>query len=144
MTWKLTCGTTSMLVGSPAEYLEDQWRAVFFYGEGLLALCPIPKLEDHPLLVVCDWLFNIFATTLYICILSPLSTWRNAMPWWQRHTHKWSLSSIDFIYIQAAKKGTLQGLVVGRWVPSDQILLINLCSKTLHLRAIRLWNVEDK
>ena len=36
-----------------------------FYGEGLLALHPTPKLEDHPLSAVCDCLFNIFTATLY-------------------------------------------------------------------------------
>jgi hypothetical protein len=34
-----------------------------FYGEGLLAPRPTPKLEDHPLSAVRDCLFNIFATT---------------------------------------------------------------------------------
>jgi hypothetical protein len=34
-----------------------------FNGEGLLALCPIPKLEDHPLSFVRGRLFNIFAAT---------------------------------------------------------------------------------
>jgi len=37
-----------------------------FYGEELLAPCPIPKLEEHPLSAVRDSLFNIFATTLHI------------------------------------------------------------------------------
>ena len=37
-----------------------------FYGEELLALRPIPELEDHPLSVVCDCLFSIFAATLHI------------------------------------------------------------------------------
>jgi len=36
-----------------------------FYGEELLALCPTPKLEDHPLSAVRDCLFNIFAATLH-------------------------------------------------------------------------------
>jgi hypothetical protein len=30
------------------------------YGEGLLAPCPSPKLEDHPLTVVRDCLFSAF------------------------------------------------------------------------------------
>jgi len=30
-----------------------------------LGLCSIPKLEDHPLSVVCDCLFNIFAANLH-------------------------------------------------------------------------------
>jgi hypothetical protein len=37
-----------------------------FYGEELLAPCPSPKLEDHPLLAVCDCLFNMFAATYHI------------------------------------------------------------------------------
>jgi hypothetical protein len=37
----------------------------FFYGEGLLTPCPTPKLEGHPLLSVCDCLFNIFAANLH-------------------------------------------------------------------------------
>jgi len=32
----------------------------------LLARCPTPKLEDHPLLAVCGCLFNIFSATLHI------------------------------------------------------------------------------
>jgi hypothetical protein len=40
---------------------------VIFYGEELLAPRPNPKLEDHPLLAVCDYLFNVFAATLHIC-----------------------------------------------------------------------------
>jgi hypothetical protein len=39
---------------------------VIFYGEGLLAPRPTPKLENHPLLAVCDFLFNVFAATLHI------------------------------------------------------------------------------
>jgi len=37
-----------------------------FYGEEFLALCPTPKLEDHPLSAVRDCLFNIFVATLHI------------------------------------------------------------------------------
>jgi hypothetical protein len=39
---------------------------IFFFGEELLAPYPTPKLEDHPLLAVCDYLFNIFTATLHI------------------------------------------------------------------------------
>jgi hypothetical protein len=39
---------------------------VIFYGEELLVPCPIPKLEGHHLLAVCDCLFNVFAATLHI------------------------------------------------------------------------------
>jgi len=37
-----------------------------FYCEELLAPCPSPKLEDHPLLTVGDCLFKIFVVTLRI------------------------------------------------------------------------------
>jgi hypothetical protein len=37
-----------------------------FYGEGLSAPCPTPKLEDHPLSAVRDCLFNIFTATIHI------------------------------------------------------------------------------
>ena len=37
-----------------------------FYGEELLAPRPTPKLEDHPLSAVRDWLFSLFAATLHI------------------------------------------------------------------------------
>ena len=36
-----------------------------FYDEELLAPCPTPKLVDHPLLSVCNCLFNIFTATLH-------------------------------------------------------------------------------
>jgi hypothetical protein len=37
-----------------------------FYGEGLLAPRPIPKLEDHSLSFVRGCLFNIFAANLQL------------------------------------------------------------------------------
>ena len=37
-----------------------------FYGEELLAPRLTPKLEDHTLSFVRDWLFNIFASTFHI------------------------------------------------------------------------------
>jgi hypothetical protein len=36
-----------------------------FYGEGLLAPRPTPKLEDHPLSAVRGCLFNVFAADLH-------------------------------------------------------------------------------
>ncbi|PNF30542.1 hypothetical protein B7P43_G09925, partial [Cryptotermes secundus] len=42
---------------------------LFFYGEELLAPCPAPKLEDHPLSAVRDCLFNIFSATPHMEIL---------------------------------------------------------------------------
>ena len=37
-----------------------------FYAEELLAPRPTPKLEDHPLLAVCDCLLNMFVATRHI------------------------------------------------------------------------------
>jgi len=37
-----------------------------FHGEALLAPRPTPKLEEHPLSAVRDYLFNLFATTFHI------------------------------------------------------------------------------
>jgi hypothetical protein len=39
---------------------------LIFYGEESLVPHPTPKLEDHRLSAVCDWLFNILAATLHI------------------------------------------------------------------------------
>jgi hypothetical protein len=39
---------------------------IVFYGEELLAPRPTPKLEDHPLSALRDFLFNIFISTLHI------------------------------------------------------------------------------
>ena len=47
---------------SPCEF----FLTMFFHGEALLALCPTPKLEEHPSSAVRDCLFNIFAATLHI------------------------------------------------------------------------------
>jgi hypothetical protein len=45
--------------------LLDPFRNMLtFYGEGLLAPRPTPKLEDHPLSFVRCCLFNIFAANL--------------------------------------------------------------------------------
>jgi hypothetical protein len=52
---------------SPGPRLCDLFRnMVIFYGEELLAPRPTPKLDDHPLSVVRDCLFNVFAATLHI------------------------------------------------------------------------------
>jgi hypothetical protein len=39
--------------------------SLFFYGEGLFAPRPTPKLDDHPLSFVRGCLFNIFAAKLH-------------------------------------------------------------------------------
>jgi hypothetical protein len=47
--------------------LPSPFRNEFvFYGEGLLAPRPTPKLEDHPLSSVRCCLFNIFAANLQL------------------------------------------------------------------------------
>ena len=42
------------------------------YDEGLLALRPNPKMQDHPLSIVRDYLFNIFTVTL-LHFMDPLT-----------------------------------------------------------------------
>jgi hypothetical protein len=42
-----------------------EFFVTIFYGEGLLAPRPTPKLEDHPLSFVRGCLFNVFAATLH-------------------------------------------------------------------------------
>jgi hypothetical protein len=42
-------------------------NTIRFYSKELLTPRPTPKLKDHPLSVVCDCLFNMFAATLHIC-----------------------------------------------------------------------------
>ena len=45
--------------------VKDNCNMAIVHSEELLALCPTPKLEDQPLSVVCDCLFNIFAANLH-------------------------------------------------------------------------------
>jgi len=54
-----------------------------FYSEELLAPRPTPKLEDHPLSAVHDFLFNIFAAILHTWGPSSIHSSGCAMPWWQ-------------------------------------------------------------
>jgi hypothetical protein len=54
-------------------------NALIFHGVELLAPRLTTKLEDHPLLVVRDCLFNKFTATFYIWRPPPPS----AMLWWQ-------------------------------------------------------------
>jgi hypothetical protein len=62
------------------------YNKAVFYSEELLAPCPTSKLEDFLLSAVCSCLFNIFAATLHILRLSPLSTTQgHAMLGWQTH-----------------------------------------------------------
>jgi hypothetical protein len=62
-------------------------KKIRFYGEKLLARCPNPKLEDHPVSGVRGCLFNIFVATLHIGeAVPPSAPWGRAMPWWQGAT----------------------------------------------------------
>jgi len=54
-----------------------------FYGEELFERIQNSELENHPLSVVRDCLFNIFAATLHIASRSSIHNLRTAMPWWQ-------------------------------------------------------------
>jgi hypothetical protein len=70
--------------------LPSQWYGVTFcnmqisWNEYLLASCPTLKLEDHPLLAVCNCLLNIFTATLNIWRpFPPSTTWGHPMPWWE-------------------------------------------------------------
>jgi hypothetical protein len=72
---------------------------ICFYGEELLALRPISKLENHPLSAVRDCLFNIFAATPPIGGRSSIHnqrmhhavvtgthlSWKYALCWHQNH-----------------------------------------------------------
>jgi hypothetical protein len=49
---------------SRSETLLRFSQQIYFYGEGLLAAHPIRKLEDHPLLLVRGFLFDVSAATL--------------------------------------------------------------------------------
>jgi hypothetical protein len=60
-------------------------------GEELLAPCPTPKLEDHPLSAARNCLFSIFTAALHNWRASPPSTpWGRAMQWWQGTHLTWS------------------------------------------------------
>jgi hypothetical protein len=65
------------------------YNKLIFYSEELLVPRPTPKLEDHPLPAVRDYLFSIFAATLHIWRPSPSPTWAHPMPWWQGTNLTW-------------------------------------------------------
>jgi hypothetical protein len=50
----------------PVPILSQQSRSKAFFVNGSLQDTFLPKLEDHALSAVRDWLFNIFAATLHI------------------------------------------------------------------------------
>jgi hypothetical protein len=45
--------------------MEPEGFIIFIFYDVLLAPCPIPKLEDHTLLFVSDYLFIVFTVTLH-------------------------------------------------------------------------------
>jgi hypothetical protein len=53
-------------LGRAKESVQVRGVLKHFYGEGLSAPRPTPKLEDHNLSAVHDCLFNLFAATLRI------------------------------------------------------------------------------
>jgi hypothetical protein len=57
------CMATDISMRRPCAVMRN---VLSFYGEELLASHSAPKLEDHPLFIVCDCLFSIFAPTLHI------------------------------------------------------------------------------
>jgi hypothetical protein len=71
---------------------------IHFYGEELFALRPTPKLENHPLSVVGDCLFNIIAAILHIAGLLSIPRMRYAVM--KGHI----LSRIQAIYVNVINK----------------------------------------
>jgi hypothetical protein len=57
-------------------YMYPFYKQASFFVEELLAPRWTPQLEDHPLLAVCDCLFNIFVATLHIIVCSSICTLR--------------------------------------------------------------------
>lgn len=63
-----------------------------FYG-GILTPSQPPKLEDHPLLIVCDCVFSIFAATLLVFSIRNLSTIHAVVTF---HTSKFSFVDLPY------------------------------------------------
>jgi hypothetical protein len=64
--------------GLVCEYFVTKIR---FHSEELLALCPNPKLDNHPLSAARNCLFNKFAATLHIASVPPSATPGRSMLW---------------------------------------------------------------
>jgi len=74
---------------------------ICIYGEELLASCPTPKLEGHPLSAARDCLFNIFAATLHIGSHSSIYNLRmHHAVVRETHLQQWVISLINdkFVY----------------------------------------------
>jgi hypothetical protein len=68
----------------PGPRLIDPSRNMLaFYGEGLLAPRPTPKLENHPFPFVRCCLFNIFAAKLQLEAVPSTRNPRTRLLWWQ-------------------------------------------------------------
>ena len=64
-------------VTSARHVLFDCFATLYvFYYEELLAPRPAPKLQNHSLSAICDYLFNIFAATLHIRGISSIRNLR--------------------------------------------------------------------
>jgi hypothetical protein len=62
----LCLGPLSKKIRSGLELIDPFRNEFVFYGEGLLAPRPTPKLEDHPLSFVRGCLFHTFAANLQL------------------------------------------------------------------------------
>jgi hypothetical protein len=58
--------TPNLLSPEEASRMWILYNILFFHGEDLLAPRPPPKLEDHPLSAVRDYIFNVFTAALHI------------------------------------------------------------------------------
>ena len=116
-----------------------------FYREGLLALRPTSKLEDHPLSAACNCLFNLFAATLLIesryCIRN--LTTRHAVVTGTHYT--WLRPMNTLIHLKHC--GHLPGTVIKNHrltncVPSGQALarLLVSCCVILKKKCGIEWN----
>ena len=64
---------------------------MFLNKWGIVSLMPNPKLEDHSLSAVHNYLFNIFATNLHIWRPTPPSATQGRRHAVVTGTHKWGL-----------------------------------------------------
>jgi len=92
---------------------------ICFYSEELLAPCSIPKLEDHPLLAVCNCLFNMFAATLHI---GDHSSIHNLRMWHIMVSDPLitALYCLDFTYSDYQFSCLLKSTSRGHWFTTNQ------------------------
>jgi hypothetical protein len=81
------------IVLSPEEAsLHGYFLTCVFYGDGLLAPRPTPKLEDHPSSAVCGCLLNLCTATLHIGGRSSIRIPEDAPCRGDRDPHSWTES----------------------------------------------------